>query len=99
VGDVLAPKGFDPNPTIVRLKPKLLGCFNEVRVERPTLHGKLRLRIQVNEAGTVIGVDAEEGGSANDPALVACLGTALREERFPKPGGTATIVAPLVFRR
>jgi hypothetical protein len=99
VGDILAPKGFDPKPTIDGLTPKFLACFQEVRGQHPDLHGKLRLRIQVNEAGTVIGVDAEEGGNANHPALVGCLGSVLRQERFPKPGGMATIVAPLVFRR
>jgi hypothetical protein len=52
----------------------------------------------VNEAGTVLRVDAEPGGSANTPALVACIGEALKTTPFPKPGGMATVVAPLVFR-
>jgi pyruvate dehydrogenase E2 component (dihydrolipoamide acetyltransferase) len=97
LGDILAPKQFNPKPVIESLKPAMLDCYNQARAANPTLHGKLRLRIQVNEGGTVIGVDAEKGGTADDPALVACLGGALRQARFPKPGGVATVLAPMVF--
>jgi hypothetical protein len=97
VGDIVAPKQFNPKPVIESLKPAMLDCYNQSRAANPSLHGKLKLRIQVNEAGTVIAVDAERGGTADDPALVACLGAALRQVRFPKPGGVATVIAPMVF--
>jgi hypothetical protein len=58
----------------------------------------VKLLIHVSEAGTCLGVDAEPGGAANAPTLVACLGDALKTSRFPKPGGSATVIAPLVFR-
>jgi hypothetical protein len=99
LGDIVAPKQFNPKPAIESAKPALLDCYNQARASNPALHGKLRLRIQVNEAGTVIAVDAERGGEADDPALVTCLGAALRQVRFPKPGGVATVIAPMVFRR
>jgi outer membrane biosynthesis protein TonB len=76
-----------------------VGCYQRARARNPSLHGKLKLRIVVNEAGAVQSVHGEPGGSADDPALVACIGDAMKEAKFPKPGGTATIVVPLVFRR
>ena len=77
----------------------MVNCYNQARATNPSLHGKLRVRIVVNEGGTVINVDAEPGGTANDPTLVSCIGTAARAARFPKPGGTATVSVPLVFRQ
>jgi hypothetical protein len=99
IGDIAAPPHFDPKPTIEALRPDLLACFNRVRASNPPLHGKLTLRIQVNETGATLTVDAEPGGSANDPALVSCLGDAIKQARFPKPGGSAIVSAPLVFRQ
>ena len=89
------------------LKPDMLACYNKARQSNPSLHGKLKLRITVNEAGSVLLVDADPGGAAagsagspvaSDPGLVACLGEAIKAVRFSKPGGTATVTAPLVFR-
>jgi hypothetical protein len=80
------------------MKPELLSCYNQARQNSPALRGKLKLRIDVNEAGSVLLVAAEPGGSAADPALIACLGAAIKAAHFPKPAGLATITAPLVFR-
>src|SRR5450631_4018006 len=41
VGDINAPKSFDPKPVIVALKPKLLDCYNQARATKPSLHGKI----------------------------------------------------------
>jgi hypothetical protein len=99
VGDIVAPKGFDPKPTIDAFKPQLLDCYNQARASNPALHGKVALKIQINEAGAVNGVDAEPGGKPVDPALLACIGDAMKARaHFPKPGGMATVTAPLVFR-
>ena len=54
--------------------------------------------IVVNEAGNVVNVEADQEGSAYDASLVACIGDALKAAHFPKPGGMATVTAPLVFR-
>jgi hypothetical protein len=94
----MAPKSFNPGPTIQGLAADLLSCYRRVRASVPTLHGKLKLRVVVNEAGVAQGATAEPGGSANDPALVSCLSDALKAAAFPKPGGTAIVVVPLVFR-
>jgi hypothetical protein len=99
VGDINAPPHFDPKPTIVALKPKLLECFNQARASNPSLHGKLTVRIQVNEAGAALSADADPGGNAYDPGLVKCIdGVVKNGVKFPKPGGMATVAAPLVFR-
>jgi hypothetical protein len=95
----VAPKHFDPKPTLESLSLDLVGCYQRTRARNPSLHGKLKLRIVVNEAGAVQSVHGEPGGSAYDPALVACIGDAMKDANFPKPGGMATIVVPLVFRR
>jgi hypothetical protein len=98
VGDIAAAKKFNPKPTIEANAPALLACYNKVRGAKPALAGKIKLLIQVNEAGAVLRVDSEPEGSANDPALVACIGESLKTATFPKPGGMATVVAPLLFR-
>lgn len=99
VGDINAPPTFDPKPTIVALKPQLLGCYNQARAGNPSLHGKLTVRILVNEAGVGLSAEADPGGHAYDPVLVKCIdGVVKAGVKFPKPGGTATVSAPLVFR-
>jgi hypothetical protein len=81
------------------LQSQMLDCYNEVLANNPSVHGKLALRVQVNEAGAAIAVDAAPGGSAADPALVACLATVIKGTTFPKPGGLATVLVPMVFHR
>lgn len=98
IGEIAAPKKFNPGPTLAGLVPDLLTCYRKVRGSVPTLRGKLSLRVVVSETGAAQGVAAEAGGRANDPMLVSCIGEALKGATFPKPGGTAIIVVPLVFR-
>jgi TonB family protein len=98
IGDIVSPKSFDPKSTLVSLEPQFIACYNQARATTLGLRGKVKLLIHVNEGGTCVGVDAEPGGSANDPGLVACLGDAMKAAHFPKPGGSATVIAPLVFR-
>ena len=99
VGDINAPKGFDPKPVIVSMSDKLVDCYNQARAGNPSLHGKVTLQIVVNEAGAVLSVDADRSGNAYDPTLVQCVDGAMKAgAHFPKPGGTATVAAPLVFR-
>jgi hypothetical protein len=95
----VAPKHFNPKPTLDSLSLDLVGCYQKARARKPSLHGKLKLRVVVNEAGAVQSVESESGGSADDPSLVACIGDAMKEATFPKPSGMATIVVPLVFRQ
>lgn len=67
IGDIVAPPSFDPKSTLEALKPDLLACYNKARQNSPSLHGKLKLRINVNETGSVLVVDAEPGGTAGNP--------------------------------
>jgi hypothetical protein len=98
IGEITAPKTFNPAPTLAALVPDLLSCYRRARGSVATLRGKLNLRVIVNEVGAAQAVASEPGGGANDPALVSCLGEALKGATFPKPGGTAIIIVPLVFR-
>ncbi len=98
IGEIPAAKHFDPKQAIEDSKPALLECYNRARASAPGLSGKLKMRIVINEAGSAIAAEPEPGGSANTPALAACVGEALKAVTFPKPGGSATVVAPLVFR-
>jgi hypothetical protein len=98
IGEIAAPKKFNPAPAMAALQPDLLGCYRKIRASVPTLRGKLKLRVIVNETGTAQSVAAEPGGGANDPALVSCLGDAIKAASFPKPGGTAILIVPLLFR-
>ncbi|HEY1697056.1 MAG TPA: AgmX/PglI C-terminal domain-containing protein [Polyangiaceae bacterium] len=99
IGDINAPKGFKPKPVIDALAGDLVHCYDEARAVTPDLRGKVTLRILINEAGAVLSVDAEPGGHANDPGLVSCVNDLMKASaHFPKPGGTATVLAPLVFR-
>ena len=99
IGDVVGPPTFDAKTTLTALKPAFLHCYNETRILIPDLHGKLTLRLRLNEAGSVTATESEPGGRANDPGLLGCIGDAMKTATFPKPGGTATITVPLVFRR
>jgi hypothetical protein len=99
VGEIIGPPKFDPKPALDATKGDLRRCYDETRALQPTLHGKLTLQLRINEAGAVVGTDAVPGGSANDPGLVGCIADAMKTATFPKPGGTATITVPLVFRR
>jgi hypothetical protein len=99
VGDIVGPPNFDAKTTLVGLKPSFLRCYNETRTLLPDLHGKLTLRLRLNETGAVTATEAEPGGHANDPGLLACIADTMKTTTFPKPGGTAVITVPLVFRR
>lgn len=58
----------------------------------------MTLRIHLGESGAVLRVEAEPGGPANDPNLVGCIDGDFRANaHFPNPGGSAIVVAPLVF--
>jgi hypothetical protein len=97
-GDIAAPKNFDPKPALDAATPALLSCYADARVAHPDLRGKLRLQVIVNEVGNVVGVSADPGDKAYDADMLACMSKALRAQKFPKPGGTATLLAPLVLR-
>jgi hypothetical protein len=98
IGAIAAAGHFDPKSTLDDLRPDLMACFRRVHASNATLHGKVSIRIQIDEAGEVLNVDAQPGGPANDPALIACIRDDFKANaRFARPGGSATIVAPLVF--
>jgi hypothetical protein len=99
VGDIVGPPNFDARTTLIGLKPAFLRCYNETRSLMPDLHGKVTLRLRLNETGAVTATESEPGGRANDPGLLGCIADTMKTTTFPKPGGTAVITVPLVFRR
>jgi hypothetical protein len=99
IGEINAPKSFSPRPTLEALSSQLVDCYNKARAADSALRGKVTLQINVNEAGAVLSVDAAPGGHANSPSLVMCINDLMKASaHFPKPGGMATVNAPLVFR-
>jgi hypothetical protein len=98
IGDPGGPPSFNAKGVLEGARPEMVACYRQARQSVPDLHGKLKLLVTVDEGGAVTAVGAEPGGSANVPALVTCLQDALKAVKFPKPGGTAIVTAPLVFR-
>jgi hypothetical protein len=99
IGEINAPKTFNPRPTVEALSGSLVDCYNKARAADPDLRGKVTLQININEAGAVLSVEAAPGGHANSPSLVMCINDMMKTSaRFPKPGGTAIVNTPLVFR-
>ncbi len=52
---------------------------------------------EVSEQGVVTSA-TETKSTTNNAPLFACIKSALIATTFPKPGGTATVNVPLVFR-
>jgi hypothetical protein len=97
IGEIPATPKFDPHATLEALRPNLLACYRKALEANASIHGKVTLRIHVAESGAVLRVDADPG-PANDPALVSCLNDDFKANaHFPRPGGSAIVVAPLVF--
>lgn len=98
IGEIAAAPQFDPQATIETLRPDILACYRKALATNATIHGKVTLRIQLAESGAVERVEAEAGGPASDPGLIGCIRDDFKANaRFPKPGGSATVLAPLVF--
>jgi hypothetical protein len=96
---VVGPAKFDPTAALAKLKPELSRCYDETRTLTPDLHGKLTLQLRLSDAGAVTDTSGLPGGSANDPGLVGCIADAAKAIPFPRPGGTATITVPVIFKR
>jgi hypothetical protein len=98
IGEIAATPQFDPRATLETLRPDLLACYRKALATNAAIRGKVTLRIQLAESGAVLRVDAEPGGQAGDPGLIGCIRDDFKANaRFPKPGGSATVLAPLVF--
>lgn len=97
IGEIPGTPKFDPHATIEALRPNLLACYRKTLEANGSIHGKVTLRIHVAESGAVLRVEADPG-PANDPGLVSCISDDFKANaHFPKPGGTAVVVTPLVF--
>jgi hypothetical protein len=98
IGEIARTPEFDPQATIETMRPDILACYRKALATNGAIHGKVTLRIQVAESGAVQRVEAEPGGPADDPGLIGCIRDDFKANaRFPKPSGSATVLAPLVF--
>jgi len=78
--------------------PKFQQCYADAAKKNPNLRGKMLVRFVVNEAGVLTNVE-EASSTTKDPALFACIKSAISAITFPKPGGVATVTLPLKFRQ
>jgi TonB family protein len=98
MGDVASPPSFDVTTTLRDLVlPQITSCYLDAVAASPGLHGKMLVSFDVNNQGTVTSA-METKSTVNSPTLSACIKSALLATVFPKPGGTATVNVPLVFR-
>ena len=98
LGDIEAPKQFNPKPTLEGIKSKFESCFKVALASNASLHGRLKVRFVVEESGRVSSSEDAGNSSMKDGALIACVNDAIKAAAFPKPGGTATVMFPLSFR-
>jgi hypothetical protein len=98
LGEIEAPKQFNPKPTLEGLKSKFEGCFKTALALDASVHGRLKVRFVVEESGKVSSSEDAGGSSLKDTTLIACVNDAIKTATFPKPGGTATVMFPLSFR-
>jgi TonB family protein len=98
MGEVVSPANFNVTSTLNDLVlPQLTSCYTDALAATPGLHGKMLVSFNVSEQGVVTSA-TETKSTTNNPALFACIQAALIATTFPKPGGTATVNVPLVFR-
>lgn len=98
IGDITSPSTFDPKSLLDDALPRLRECYAAALKVTPSLHGKMMVRVVVNEAGKVTNVE-EDKSTTKDAGLFECVKTALSPIAFPKPGGMATILVPLKFKQ
>lgn len=74
-------------------------CYDKALITKPSLKGKISVKIVVKEDGTVGNVGFSED-TLRDAEVGKCVKGIIGRLRFPKPeGGPATIVYPYSFSR
>lgn len=74
-------------------------CYDKALITKPSLKGKIAVKIVVKEDGRVGSVDLSED-TLRDAEVAKCVKGIISRLRFPKPeGGPATIVYPYSFSR
>lgn len=77
---------------IDRLRP----CYDRARATRPTLAGRIEMRVTINRVGSVTQASAD--GMPDAPDVAPCIAAALRGLSFPRPeGNTLTLIHPITF--
>lgn len=76
--------------------PRLRPCYDRARATRPTLAGRVEVRLTIARDGRV--THATAAGLPEAPEVATCIADVLRQTVFPQPeGGSLQIVYPLVF--
>jgi hypothetical protein len=73
------------------------GCYEEGRRRDAKLHGRVVTRFVIVADGTVKETE-DHGSNLPDAAVIACVGAAIKELKFPEPeGGQLAVVYPINF--
>ncbi|MBK7585264.1 MAG: AgmX/PglI C-terminal domain-containing protein [Myxococcales bacterium] len=92
----LGPRGVsDISTTFTRARKQFKQCYEEEKKTRPTLKVKLGIKIVIEPSGAVR--EVSDVSTAPDPALYACVATAVRGLRFPAANSESVVQLPLSF--
>ncbi len=83
-------------PALAELQAQVTRC-NDYRSGSGADEGTITVALRITEGGAVGGVCATDD-SVGDPALRACTLGAIREVRFPDPGGVVDLAIPFRFQ-
>jgi hypothetical protein len=92
-----SPPNWDIRGFFDQNKAKLEDCWAQVLKAQPHERGKLSIRFIVSSEGKVTKTE-EVSSTFRDANLSQCVQRAIASLPWQPPGGTATIVLPLVFR-
>jgi outer membrane biosynthesis protein TonB len=94
---------FDPQTMIQyvsRRRPQLASCYEHAISQSPDLRGRLVIRFNIEESGSLTGIRAVENGMGSD-VVFRCMESRMRTWRIsPAPtDGSVSFSLPFVFER
>lgn len=94
---------FDPQTMITyvtRRRAQLASCYEHAITQSPDLRGRLVIRFNIEESGSITGIRAVENGMGSD-AVYRCMESRMRTWRItPAPtDGSVSFTLPFVFER
>jgi hypothetical protein len=91
------PPSWDVRGMFEQNADRFEACWAPVLKAQPGERGKLSIRFIVSSEGKVTKTE-EVSSTFRDANLSACVQKVIAALPWPPPGGTATVVLPLVFR-
>ena len=94
---------FDPQTMITyvsRRRAQLASCYEHAITQSPDLRGRLVIRFNIEESGSITGIRAVENGMGSD-VVYRCMESRMRTWRItPAPtDGSVSFTLPFVFER